>query len=85
MITEGAVRRFGVAVSCGKVYGPYGPYASQLGTTPYFVWVAYYEDDVREVITLLRPFVSPWVAERFDALLAAEPPVPKKRSHSGAP
>lgn len=59
MITEESVRRFGAALGVGKVYGPYGPYPSQLGKKPFFLWVAWFPADIQIAADLLRPFLSP--------------------------
>ncbi len=66
MNAEASVRRFADALGVGTVYGPYGPYAGQMGRTPYFVWVA--EGDAAvAAAALLREFVSqPW-RDRLDA------------------
>lgn len=64
MISESSVRRFHEAIGVGKMYGPYGPYKSQLGSKPIYLWIAEKED--RDIAILrLRPYVSAWVTSRF--------------------
>lgn len=65
MVSEESVRRFGAAVGVGKVYGPYGPYPSQMGRKPFWMWVAWYPADVTRASNLLRPFLSPSFASRL--------------------
>lgn len=61
MVAEASVRRFGAAVGVGVVYGPYGPYRSQLGTQPYFVWMADGPEAAARAAALLGPLVTePW-------------------------
>jgi hypothetical protein len=65
MIHEESVRRVHAAIGLGKVYGPYGPYTSQFGSKPVFMWVVD-QDEVAEAIELLRPHLSEWAAKRLD-------------------
>lgn len=70
MISEQSVRRFGEVMDVGKVYGPYGPYPSQMGKTPFFVWVAWHQEDVRSAAAALIPYVSPWMRAKLEAACA---------------
>lgn len=63
MVEEESVRRV-AAILGGRVYGPYGPYKSQLGSRPTFLWVA--EGAVMEVaIEKIAPYLSSWSRERI--------------------
>lgn len=66
MVHEESVRRFRDALEVGKVYGPYGPYASQLGQKPYWMWVAE-GNDMEAAIRLMTPWLSAWALERLNA------------------
>jgi hypothetical protein len=68
MVEESSVRRFAEAVGVGKVYGPYGPYASDLAVRPYFMWVAL-DVDARLAAERLYPFLSSWRREKMSAML----------------
>lgn len=64
MTAQESVVRFAKAVGVGKVYGPYGPYESMMGRTPYYLWVAEGEDaDVAE--NVLSPNLSEWMLQRL--------------------
>lgn len=65
MISEESVRRFGAVIGVGKVYGPYGPYPSQLGKKPYWMWVAQYPADIGVACDRLRSLLSPSFAARL--------------------
>lgn len=65
MVNEESVRRFNAAVGVGKVYGPYGPYPSQMGRKPFYMWVAWYPEDIQAVADALRPYLSQSYAARL--------------------
>jgi hypothetical protein len=69
MVEEESVRRFGAVIGVGKVYGPYGPYASQLGTRPFFMWTAWKREDSVAAAKALIPHVSPWLRVKLEAVL----------------
>ncbi len=71
MTNEISVRRFGDAVGAGRVYGPYGPYRSQLGSLPYWLWVAE-RDDARAVAFKLMAVVSEPFASRLADVIRSE-------------
>lgn len=62
MVQEESVRRIAACLG-GKVYGPYGPYDSQLGNKPIFLWVAE-GAAMEEAIERLSPYLSSWSRER---------------------
>lgn len=59
MTDEEAVRRFTSVIRTGKMYGPYGPYESQMGTLPTYVWIAESESARRAANRML-----PWLGDR---------------------
>jgi hypothetical protein len=64
MVTRASVERFQAALGVGKVYGPYGPYASQLGSQPTYLYVAEGEDfDI--AVERLAPHLTKWARERI--------------------
>ena len=65
MTNEESVRRFASAMGVGKVYGPYGPYPSDLSKVAVWMWVAASQDDVLAAADLLRPFLSASFATRL--------------------
>lgn len=67
---EESVRRFETALGVGKTFGPYGGYASSIGTRPYFLWVAEYEDG-QAAADAMRPFLSGWRRQRLDEVFPA--------------
>jgi hypothetical protein len=70
MTEEESVRRFHVLIGeRGTVYGPYGPYPSDLSVRPSWVWVAE-GDDADAVACLFAPVVSRWRRRRIDELFA---------------
>lgn len=67
---EGAVRRFHAIVGKGVVYGPYGPYESQLGSTVHWIWCG--DDEiVEQAIDLLLPWLGLRCRIKVAALMAA--------------
>lgn len=65
MVSVESVRRFHAAIGVGAVYGPYGPYPSQLGSKPYWQWTAWRPEDITTAADILRPHLSPSFAERL--------------------
>lgn len=65
MVHEDSVRRVRDAVGVGKVYGPYGPYKSQLGNKPIWMWVVEHPPELAEAIEKLRPHLTGWAADRL--------------------
>lgn len=71
MTDEEAVRRFESSIGVGKVYGPYGPYKSQLGNLPTWYWAADGNAAV-EAADKLLPWLGSRCRERLQEVLSRE-------------
>jgi hypothetical protein len=58
MADEDVVRRFHHVVGCGRVYGPYGPYAHSGGTKPQWAWVVGSCEKVQALIAQWWPWLG---------------------------
>lgn len=67
---EELVRRFGGSVGIGSIYGPYGPYKSQIGSLPTFLWLVD-GNAALEVATLLWPWLGVRCRSRLEEVFGS--------------
>lgn len=67
---EGLVRKFAETVGVGTVFGPYGPYAGQLGKKPQWRWQTNTFEYTQAVVAMLWHWLSPRRREQVLSKLA---------------